>query len=157
MCHREDRVELEDLDLGHLAKFVGLAYDEEVERALVREGLTGLRQAHGYLFQHLLAGEPTIGELAERMEVTQQAASKSVAELEDLGYVERAADPRDGRVRRIGLTARGREAVECSRRVRRELDQRLLALADPREDLVRLLRALGAEPRIRTRRVRPPS
>ena len=41
----------------------------------------------------------TIGALAERLEVTQQAASKSVADLERRGYVERTPDPDDARAR----------------------------------------------------------
>ena len=52
-----------------------------------------LRFADGFVFQHLVAGPVTIGALAERLDVTQQAASKSVADLERRGYVERAAGP----------------------------------------------------------------
>ncbi|MEZ4239345.1 MAG: MarR family transcriptional regulator [Myxococcota bacterium] len=71
------------------------------------------------MFQHLVERSPTIGELAERLGVTQQAASKAVAELEGLGYVARAADPADSRVRRVSLTARGWDAVERARGARR--------------------------------------
>ena len=46
-----------------------------------------------------------MGELAEALGVTQQAASKSVLELEKLGYVERQPDLVDSRVRRIATHA----------------------------------------------------
>lgn len=147
------------LDLGHLASFVALAYEERVHAALEAAGLTGLRQAHGYVFQHLLAVEPTLGELAARMEVSQQAASKVVAELCELGYVERTIDPHDARIRRIRLTEQGLRAVAVARAARTELDERLsgaLPVDEVRRMLASALDALGALPRIRGRRVRPP-
>jgi DNA-binding MarR family transcriptional regulator len=152
-------IDLESLDLGHLAQFVGQAYNEHVQDALRAAGFAELRDAHGYLFQHLLAVDPTIGELAERMEVTQQAVSKLVGELVTLGYVERAVDPDDARIRRIRLSARGREAVARARTARAELEARLAngETERTRTALIAVLRALGAEPRIRSRRVRPPT
>src|SRR5204863_3802125 len=92
------------LDLGYLAQFVGAAFASAVQERLAAEGFDGLRFSHGYLVQHLVEGERTIGELAERLEVTQQAVSKTVAELEGLGYLERLADAADARVRRVRLT-----------------------------------------------------
>ena len=67
------------------------------------------------------------GDLAARMGVTQQAASKAVAELAALGYVDRTADPADGRVRRVGLSARGRAAVATTRAVRADIARELTA------------------------------
>jgi DNA-binding MarR family transcriptional regulator len=147
------------LDLGHLATFVGHAYEEHVQAALDAAGLTGLRHAHGYVFQHLLAAEPTMGELAARMEVTQQAASKVTAELAELGYVERVPDPDDARCRRLRLSARGRQAVAVAREARAALDRRLaerVELDTLRAGLGDVLQELGALPRIRSRRVKPP-
>ena len=150
------------LDLGSLALFVGQAAAARVQADLDAAGLTGLRIAHGYLFQHLIEEEPTVGELAERMRLTQQAVSKTVAELEGLGYLERVADARDGRIRRIRLTRRGEEAVAAARRFRAGLDDLARArLGDDRVEVTRavlidLLDALGGTEPIRLRRVRPP-
>ncbi|HYN70894.1 MAG TPA: MarR family winged helix-turn-helix transcriptional regulator [Nakamurella sp.] len=47
--------------------------------------------------------------------------SKAVADLREGGRVRQQVDPRDARARRIGLTARGREAIEAGRRIRSEL------------------------------------
>jgi len=66
-------------------------------------------------------GWATASELARRLGVTKQAAGKMAAELEALGYVTRAADPKDARRRPLLLTARGLDALERSAAVFDEL------------------------------------
>ena len=90
------------LDLSLVSLFAGLALAEEVQRRLGAVGFEDLRFGHGFVFQHLVGGPVTIGDLARAMDVTQQRASKATAELEALGYVARATDPGDARVRRVG-------------------------------------------------------
>src|SRR5688572_18183690 len=109
------------LDLAVVAHLAGLALTEEALRRLRARGHERLRTSHGFVFQHLIAGPITIGELAAHLGVTQQAASKVTAELVGAGYVRRLADPADGRVRRIVLTERGHAAVRDARSVRAEL------------------------------------
>ena len=86
------------LDTGTLALFVGQAAAALVQEQLAAQGFGDLRFSHGYVFQHLIDGEPTVGELAAQLGMTQQGASKAVAELERLGYCERVADAADARV-----------------------------------------------------------
>lgn len=69
---------------------------------------------------------------------TSWSGSQAVADLEGRGYVERTPSAGDRRVREVVLTDRGVAAVEAGRRHRAALD------------------ALGADPAIRGRRVRPP-
>ncbi|MEV4284101.1 MarR family transcriptional regulator [Nonomuraea bangladeshensis] len=152
-----------DLDTGTLALFVGFAAASVVQESLAEQGFSGLRFAHGYVFQHLVGDVgPTVGDLAPKLGVTQQAASKTVAELERLGYVERLADPRDARIRRVHLTGRGREAVAIARRAREALESRLAErggkrrLEECRALLADLLDELGGAPAVRHREVRPP-
>ena len=57
-----------------------------------------VRYAHGFLIQQLVEGRRPVGEIAENLGVTSQAVSKTVRELEGLGYVERAVRRR-GRAR----------------------------------------------------------
>lgn len=150
------------LDVGHLALFVGYAFADAVMVALGEAGFADLRFSHGFLIQHLVDGGRTIGELAQRMEMTQQGASKAVAELEALGYVERGADEEDARVRRVQLSARGREALAATRRARERLQRRLASragdktLKDARRLLARLLDELGGADAVRRRRVTAP-
>ncbi|MFE2752913.1 MarR family transcriptional regulator [Actinosynnema sp. NPDC059335] len=101
--------------------------------------------------------------LADLLEVTQQAASKHLVELERLDYVVREPDPADSRVRRARLTDRGRRLIEDSRRVRRQWDDRLTGLAGAdaadaaRRVLVHLLDATGGTGSVTARRAVPPS
>jgi DNA-binding MarR family transcriptional regulator len=94
--------------------------------------------------------------------MTQQGASKAVAELERLGYAERLPDPQDARVRRVTLTPRGHEAVAAARRARAALEDRLRqrfgapALDAARALLADLLDTLGGAAAVRRREVRPP-
>jgi DNA-binding MarR family transcriptional regulator len=150
------------LDTGTLALFVGQAAAALVQEQLAAQGFGDLRFSHGYVFQHLIDGEPTVGELAAQLGMTQQGASKAVAELERFGYCERVADTADARVRRVRLTGRGQEAVAAARHARADVDERLARrfgerrLAEHRDLLARLLDELGGTAAVQRRAVRPP-
>ncbi|MFF2549953.1 MarR family winged helix-turn-helix transcriptional regulator [Nocardia sp. NPDC058058] len=151
-----------DLDTGTLALFVGNAGAAVVQKRLADAGFGDLRFSHGYLFQHLVDGEPTVSALAAELEMTQQGASKAVAELEKLGYCERLSDPIDARIRRVRLTARGHAAIAAARAARADLDRSLAArfggraLAELRSGLADLLAELGGTAAVARRSVRPP-
>ena len=149
-------------DLPLAAQFAAWAMAGEVQRRIAADGMGDLRFADGVVFQHLVPGPLAIGALGERMGVTQQAASKAVADLERRGYVERVAGAEDARVREVSLTGRGRAAIESGRRHRAALEAELAERLGPRRvDAARRLlveagAALGAESAVRGRRVRPP-
>jgi DNA-binding MarR family transcriptional regulator len=153
-------VDLTDLDLGYLAQFVGQRINDLVLEKLDAEGFGDLRVSHGYVIQHLLGGPRTISDLAARLGVSQQGASKTVAELVALGYLE-ASPARDRRARSISLSERGRASVAVARRLRARIEQRLAskhgsALAKARELLAKVLEELGGAEAIRSRTVREP-
>ena len=156
------KLDLKLLDLGHLALFVGLRVNQLVLTQMARAGFTNLRESHGYVIQHLIESERTITELARRMAVTQQAASKSVAELVRLGVLEEIPG-HDRRSKVIQLSARGWKGVHSSRRIRRTIHRQIqknLGSADyeqTRRTLIHCLDALGSAEVIRTRRVKQPS
>jgi DNA-binding MarR family transcriptional regulator len=158
----ETPVEPADLDLSLAALFAGYALNDAVQARVHAQGFAGLRFSHGFLIQHLVEGAKAVGELAELMGVTQQAVSKTVRELEVLGYLERRAPSRDARVRLVSLTERGRAALEAARRARSEVvtEMRDALGADRVDAAAQLLRdvlqAQGAHADIRRRRVRPP-
>jgi DNA-binding MarR family transcriptional regulator len=84
--------------------------------------------------------------LAVREGVTQPAMTQLIARLEDAGLVDRAADPTDGRVVRVGITADGMAMLADRRAVRAK---RLAALLDrlsldEREALAAALPAMDA-------------
>lgn len=57
----------------------------------------------------------TLGELAAIEQVSAPSMSRSVGQLAELGYVERAPDPDDGRLVRLSLTPDGRRVLERER------------------------------------------
>lgn len=148
------------LDTGTLALFAGLALADAAVARIAAAGHPQLRFAHGFVVQHLIDGPIAVSDIAVRMGVTQQAASKSVRELADLGYVALASDAEDRRVRRASLTARGWEAVEVARKARADLERDLEADLGPdaidaaRRTLLGILDRRGGTEAIRRRRVR---
>jgi DNA-binding MarR family transcriptional regulator len=149
------------LDLVLAALLTGLALNERVTARLREQGFGDVRFSHGFVFQHLIPGALAVGELARRMEVSQQAASKAAAELERLGYIERLPDPDDARVRRLALSAHGRAAVQAGRAARAAIADELAAAlgheraASLRAGLLDALEAAGGLEAVRARRVPP--
>jgi DNA-binding MarR family transcriptional regulator len=152
-----------DLDLTTLAMLAGAAAAGQVQAVLESRGFAGLRISHGYVFQHLLGSPPTIGELAGKLEMTQQGASKVVAELTGLGYLDRVTEAGDARVRRVTLSLRGKAAVEAARQARRDIESQLMAtcgagrLRTARRVLLSALDDLGGLEAVRRRRVPLPT
>jgi DNA-binding MarR family transcriptional regulator len=144
------------------ASFAGWALTDEVQRRLAADGFPDARVADGVVYQHLVTGPRAVGALAERLGVTQQAASKAVADLERRGYVARTPDPADARTRLVRLTERGEALIAAARRHRAAIEEDLAERLGPRrlESARRLLLdvadALGAAEAVRRRRVRPP-
>ena len=84
------------------------------------------------------------GTLADIEGITAPAMTRIVNSLVDLGYVERTADPADGRAQLVAATASGTDLVLQKRAVRlRALQQRLARLSDQdREAVTTALAAL---------------
>ena len=93
---------LPPLLLGLAADLVG-AVDEGVRA----RGFDDIRPAHGFVFVRLAPDGATVGEIADHLGVTKQAASQTVEELVRKGYEERRPHPADARARLVVLTERG--------------------------------------------------
>ena len=156
-------VDLETLDLATLSWLAGSAGNEHLLSAIRAAGHPQLRVSHGYVFQLLIEGPLTVGEIADGLGVTQQAASKVVLELTSLGYLSALADTADRRVRRVVLSDRGKTAVADARAARRRLEKRLSAaigasgMRAARRALITLLEASGGLAAARQRRAKPTS
>jgi DNA-binding MarR family transcriptional regulator len=119
-------------DVPDIGVLMGLAYGNfvaEMRAALAAEGFGDLHRSFGYVARYLSEREASISELADLLGLTNQGAVKVVDEIQAGGYVRRVSDPADGRVRRVQLTDRGREAIARSRafhaRFEAELAERL--------------------------------
>lgn len=75
----------------------------------------------------------TLGELAAMEQVSRPTMTRLVAALERDGYVEKQADPDDGRLVWIEATARGRRVIEEGRRRRSAFLARHLAGLNERD------------------------
>ena len=155
-------VDVGQLDVTLLALFAGWAAADQIARRLSDRGFAGVRFSDGLIFQHLVGADRTIGDLAVRMEVTQQAASKAVWDLQKRGWVVLTVDPGDRRARLVGLSARGRAAVEAGRVARAELVAELLLecgardMAAAQRVLSTMITRHGGDVAVRSRRVLPP-
>lgn len=88
---------------------------DEVIAELARRGHPDLTPVHEFALRAIDEGAGTASELGRRLAVTKQAAAKTIAALERLGYVEREDDPADARRKRLVVTAHGREMSEIGR------------------------------------------
>jgi DNA-binding MarR family transcriptional regulator len=129
------------VDLVLQLQLIGRLLSERTMQKLRKDGFEDLRESDGYVFQHLVPGPIAVTELASRLGVTQQAASKSVADLEARGYVVRTSAADDARFRLVALSDRGMRVIKTTRTIRAALEKKLLAgVPDP----ARFTRTLGA-------------
>jgi DNA-binding MarR family transcriptional regulator len=151
------------LDLAQTLSLLGARVDDHVLSTLREAGMTGLRPGHGYFVQRLLVGPATASDMARSLGISQQAASKAVRELVDLGYAEFTTDDTDRRRKATTLTDRGREAIELTRATRAEVHERVRRAvgADRFETalgvLAEAMSLLGLDEAVRARQVRPPA
>jgi DNA-binding MarR family transcriptional regulator len=125
----------------------------EMALARVRDRMSGgekgphVRASHTSLFPFIDLEGTRLTELAARMGVSKQAAGQLVEELEQMGVLERAPDPADGRAKLVRFSARGRRGLLEGLALLRRLEGELSARMEP-GDMERLhgilLRLLGA-------------
>jgi DNA-binding MarR family transcriptional regulator len=77
---------------------------------ITEAGHPAIRPGHGCVFRFIHEGGSRLTDLAESSGLSKQSVGEVVDDLEQLGYVERAQDPQDGRAKVIGLTQHGADA-----------------------------------------------
>lgn len=148
-------------DIGLLCLVVSNGFSNRVLASLADAGFGDARFSHGFIVQGLLAGDTTVTELAERLGISIQAVSKTVKEMESLGYLERKRDAGDARSSRLALSEKGQANLAASRAARAEVMAALrksLGKKRMREltDLLRLAAGeFGGLESLAGRRVRP--
>ena len=101
-------------NLGVLLFIPYRAMENRVFGGLVQHGFDDLTVARGRIFQRISPEGSRLTDLAEQAQVTKQAASGLVDELERAGYVIRVPDPSDARARLIKIAPRGELAVAAA-------------------------------------------
>lgn len=87
-------------------------------------------RAHGHdlplsqarVFQRIAVSGSRLADLAQAAQLPKQTVGSIVDQLERAGYVRRVPDPDDARARRVTITSRGRQLVEISIPVVREVE-----------------------------------
>lgn len=97
--------------LGSLLRLPYQELQTAVYGALADRGFSDIRAAHSAVFRHIDAEGTRLTTLAERAGVTKQSMAYLVDALTRAGYLSVAADPLDGRAKRVLLTRRGHSAV----------------------------------------------
>jgi DNA-binding MarR family transcriptional regulator len=154
---RRERPDLDVEPLHVLSRVARLAavLDDRRAAAFVEHGLQG--HEFDVLSALRRSGEPfelTAGELAALTHVTSGTMTSRLDRLEARGFVDRRADPSDGRLVRVRLTAEGRDRVDAAfaalldseRQLLRTLDDpTLTALADALRNLLLAAGRIGDE------------
>src|SRR5690242_3775956 len=102
-------------DLAVLMVGINRLVAERLASAVSEAGIEGMRTPYGFVIRALAAESLTLTELAERLGVTKQAAIKVVDEMDRAGFVERTADPKDRRAKRLQLTRLGHKVRRVAR------------------------------------------
>jgi DNA-binding MarR family transcriptional regulator len=97
---------------------------DELHAQLGDEGYPDIRPGHGCVFRFIDVEGSRLTTIASRAAMTKQAVGEVVADLERLGYVERLADPDDGRAKIIRLSPRGWEAQAAALRIFADIERR---------------------------------
>jgi DNA-binding MarR family transcriptional regulator len=151
-------------DEPDLAILLAAAYRVLVDRlqdAMRDDDLAAMRPTYGFVIRAVDAEQPTVGRLAELLEVTKQAASRLSDDMEKHGFIERVADPADRRRQRLRLTATGRRVRKRALGVSEAIEAELAAavgaddVAALRRALIALVTSGGALEDVLAKRARP--
>ena len=150
----------ETTDFGILLGLAYQSFTDLLRASLAREGFDDLGGAYGYVFRALAQEEPSQRELARGLGITDQGMAKILAGMVRRGYVERHADRRDSRVKRLRLGPRGRAALTAARRFHAAFERQLVkevgapAIRRFRQQLERIA-GRGADDDLARARLRP--
>jgi len=115
------------LDFGVLLNIAFNSFKQALEEDLAEAGFDDIGLSFGYVFRLLSDESCSLSELARQLHMTSPGALKVVDDMVAKGYVLRTTDSTDKRVKRLGLTRRGRAALERAREFHARREQ---ALAD---------------------------
>jgi DNA-binding MarR family transcriptional regulator len=113
--------------LGVLAARLLFAFQDELYARFDDAGHGKLTRVHGAVLAHLDLDGTRATELARRSGRPKQLIGRAVDELEALGYLERHPEPDDRRAKLVIPTERGRELIQLSDQIIRDIERRAAA------------------------------
>lgn len=109
--------------IGALLHAAWAAARARISAGLLEAGFTDLLPAHLMVLQYPGPDGERPSTLARRAGMSKQAMNQLLSSLEQLGYIERVQDARDGRARIVRVTGRGALAMTTIRRIVAELER----------------------------------
>jgi DNA-binding MarR family transcriptional regulator len=121
------------------------AINQDVTAALRAAGFEDLKNSQVFCLAHIDLDGTGVVDLAERSNISKQAASKLVGELVALGYLSTSPAPSDGRAILVHFTPRGRSLMRQSFELFADLEREYSRRLGPQDYAVlrRALRTLG--------------
>jgi DNA-binding MarR family transcriptional regulator len=116
---------------------------------LARRGYDDVRPVHDFAMRAIAAGADSASELGRRLSISKQSAAKTIAVLQERGYVVRETDPLDARRKRLQVTALGFEVMRVGEAIFDELREqwaRQLGAAELEALEAQLATLVGAVP-----------
>ena len=135
--------------IGALLRAPWEAVRRRMLERLHEHGFDDLDAAHMNVFLYPGPQGARPSELAARLRISKQALNYLLGELERLGYLERRADPRDTRSKRIALTRRGVLVAQTMRDAVSDIERDWQKQLGPKRfaQLHQLLREIGESTR----------
>ncbi|MEZ5831113.1 MAG: MarR family transcriptional regulator [Dongiaceae bacterium] len=115
----------DDTDFGILLHLAFARFKDALHAQLEREGFDDLGSSFGFVFRALDGAPLKLRDLAERLGITPQGALKIIDEMVAKKYVQRFADPADGRATLLSLAPRGEKAIAAAKRFHRRFEAEL--------------------------------
>lgn len=138
--------------LGYILRSPYQRLSKALYGSLAEMGFKDIRPSHSAVFRHLGPEGNRVTELAEMAEMTKQSMAYLVDSLEKAGYLRLKPDPKDGRAKRVLLTAKGNRLLgallESSNKIEASISQTFGAdfTRNLRQNLLALDEFLGADP-----------
>jgi DNA-binding MarR family transcriptional regulator len=100
------------------------AFQAHMVRSAHERGRPDIKPAHNFLFAILGDDGDRAANLAARAGITRQSMGEVIRDLVDIGILEMAPDPQDGRAKIVRYTPEGKRFTNAGFRHLRELEQR---------------------------------
>jgi DNA-binding MarR family transcriptional regulator len=127
-----------ELPVSLLMFIASRAAANRIFEALQDKGFSDVTIAQSRLMMGIDPDGTRLSVLAERAQIAKQTATALVDKLERAGYVERVADPTDGRARLVRMTARAKSAIPHARAEEQRIEEEWRAhLGDKRMNQLR--------------------
>ncbi|WP_250034804.1 MarR family winged helix-turn-helix transcriptional regulator [Paractinoplanes maris] len=97
---------------------------DEAIAELARRGYDDQRPVHDFALRAIAGGAETASDLGRSLSITKQSAARTIALLQERGYVSTEPDPRDARRKRLRVTPLGFEVMHTGEGIFDDLRRR---------------------------------